>query len=270
VCFSFEVGLKLLAERFNFIEYFKDGWNRFDFVIVVLCDLFRLPFMPDVGGILTMLRLLRLLRVLQVLPELRLVIEALMAGGSSLFFVLVILFITYFVFAIIGIMLFARNDPSHFGNLQLALLTLFRLATFDNWSDFLYINMYGCDQSGIYYFGQSAFYPDRPKQAHKYKTGQSKCNHPFAWGWVAVAYLIFFAVLGGMVLLTLFIGVVVESMEEAKGAFEEERHLRARLRRRCAAIGLDPKSKLVGHYRKVGSQARIGSSVVASQRAFPR
>ena len=43
----------------------------------------------------------------------------------------------YYIFAIIGLMLFGRNDPVEFGSLQMALISTYRLATFDNWSDLL-------------------------------------------------------------------------------------------------------------------------------------
>ena len=48
------------------------------------------------------------------------------------------------------------------------------------------------------------------------------CNHPRAWGWIAAVYMVSFIVLGALVLLTLFIGVVSTSMEMAKGEQREE------------------------------------------------
>jgi len=140
VVFSFEVALKIIAQGRHPLHYFHDNWNKFDFFVVFMCDVFAIPGLPKVGSILAMLRLLRLLRVLKLIkafPELRILIEALISGFSSIFFVLVILFVFYFVYANIGLILFARNDPSNFGNLQMCLLSLFRVATFDNWSDLL-------------------------------------------------------------------------------------------------------------------------------------
>ncbi len=88
-------------------------------------------------AMLRLLRLLRVLKLVKALPELRIIIEALISGFSSITFVCVILFIVYYLYANIGMMIFARNDPAHFGNLQDAMTTLFRLATFDAWSDLL-------------------------------------------------------------------------------------------------------------------------------------
>ena len=37
-------------------------------------------------------------------------------------------------------------DPVHFGSVPVAMLTLFRVATFADWKDVFYINTYGCDR----------------------------------------------------------------------------------------------------------------------------
>ena len=67
------------------------------------------------------------------------IIEAIISGGSSISFVTIILFIFYYLYANIGMIMFAENDPMDFGTLQNALMTLFRLATFDGWSDLLLV-----------------------------------------------------------------------------------------------------------------------------------
>ena len=59
-------------------------------------------------------------------------------------FIAIILFIFFYVFAIIGMIMFKENDPWHFGTLHISLLTLFRCATLEDWTDVMYINMHGC------------------------------------------------------------------------------------------------------------------------------
>eukprot|EP01050_Picozoa_sp_SAG11_P020185 SAG11_NODE_3359_length_2501_cov_1.511657_4_plen_90_part_01 len=39
---------------------------------------------------------------------------------------------------------FRDNDPFHFGNLGLAMLTLFRCSTGDDWTDIMYFQAYSC------------------------------------------------------------------------------------------------------------------------------
>jgi hypothetical protein len=140
--FLIDVVVKLVAEGLAPLHYFSDSWNCFDFTIVAACYVFKIPAIESLGfgSLIAMLRLMRLLRVLKLvkaLPQLRIIVEALIAGFGSISFVTVILFIFFYLYANIGMIFFAANDPAHFGNLQLALISLFRLATLDGWSDIM-------------------------------------------------------------------------------------------------------------------------------------
>ena len=151
-------------------------------------------------------------------------------------------------------MFFLRNDPAHWCNLQTALTTLFRLATLDGYSDLVcvfltplplichrsillnrYINVYGCDYWWTYGNG-------RPKYGFEskiiHKRDHSNCNHPHAWGWLAVVYFISFVVLGSQVLMTLFVGIVATAMEEAKAANSAAKEIEDRLQQRIKALNL--------------------------------
>ena len=64
-------------------------------------------------------------------------------------FVLVALFV--FLFAILGMSLFAENDPFHFGKLHYAMLSLFRICTFEDWTDVMYETMAVYSFSWIFY-----------------------------------------------------------------------------------------------------------------------
>ena len=235
--FTVDVVVKMIAEGHRPLHYFDDGWNCFDFFIVAAAFIFMLPFMPDLSSMLAMLRLLRLLRVLKLvkaLPQLRIIIEALISGFGSIFFVMMILFMFFYLYANVGMMFFAENDPAHFGCLQYALITLFRCATMDDWSDIMYISMLGCDKT-VYRFGRAydSMANKGPSQkalegreGHEdaiYVAGnRNNCNRPEALGWVAVIYMVSFVVVGSLVLITLFIGVVATSMEETKGVQKQE------------------------------------------------
>ena len=134
--FTSEVLLKIAAAVFKPWRYFYDSWNVFDFVIVVG------SFVPGVGGVITVLRLLRLLRILKLikrLPQLGMIINALIVGINSIFYIGLMLFMLFYVFAILGIILFGENDPWHFGSLHRAMISLFREATLDNVSGVMYV-----------------------------------------------------------------------------------------------------------------------------------
>ena len=101
---------------------------------------------PDsevVGQTIMVIRLFRIPKLFTHISELRVVVESLLTGMSSLMFVAIILVLFFYCFAIGGMTLFMDNDPVHFENLQIALLSLFRAATCEDWTDVMYINMLG-------------------------------------------------------------------------------------------------------------------------------
>jgi len=200
--FTVEIGLKFIAEDNTPLKVMLDAWNAFDFLIV-------LGSWTLGGGMITMLRLLRLLRVLKLVkafPQLQVIVQALMMGMASIGYIGVILVLVFYVFAIIGMILFKENDPWHFGTLHFSMLSLFRAATFEDWTDIMYINMYGCDQYG-------------------YSSMSDQCVAPKPTGAIAAIYFVIFVIIGGMVLLTLFIGVVTTSMDEVQQAQKEEQEM---------------------------------------------
>tara|TARA_B110000305_G_C19343014_1_gene590145 strand:+ start:662 stop:991 length:330 start_codon:yes stop_codon:yes gene_type:complete len=76
------------------------------------------------------------------------IVNALLMGLTSIGFIGIILVLVFYMFAILGMILFKDNDPWHFGTLQSAMLTLFRCSTLEDWTDVMYINFFGCDQYG--------------------------------------------------------------------------------------------------------------------------
>mmetsp|Transcript_140 Transcript_140/g.277 ORF Transcript_140/g.277 Transcript_140/m.277 type:complete len:938 (+) Transcript_140:152-2965(+) len=196
--FTAEVVIKVIATGEKPARYFQDSWNRFD-CFIVFTSYIPLCFNNDLGPLISMLRLLRLLRVLKLvksLPQLRIIVEALIEGFNSITFITLILLLFFYIFAIVGMIIFKNNDPWHFGKLEDAMLTLFRCATLEDWTDVMYINMFGCDNYG-------------------YDGMEEECKNPKRWGWLAGLYFVVFVILGALVLLTLFLGVVTTSMEKA-------------------------------------------------------
>jgi voltage-gated sodium channel len=72
--FVVEVVLKLAAVAPAWRRYFGDGWNLFDFTVVVLS---LLPFSGELAMVARLVRLLRVLRLVSALPRLRLVVTTL-------------------------------------------------------------------------------------------------------------------------------------------------------------------------------------------------
>lgn len=197
--FTVEALTKIGAEGKRPWRYFSDPWNVFDFFIVAVC------YMPVGGQYVAVLRLARLLRVLKLvraLPKLQVLVGALLKSIPSMGYVALLLSLLFYVYSVAGVFIFGQNDPRHFGSLPIAMVSLFRLVTGDAWTDVMYINMFGCERFG-------------------YQDFTEMCTHSVAHPVFGAVFFISFMLLGSMVILNLFIGVIMGGMEEARAENEE-------------------------------------------------
>ena len=130
--FIVEALLKMASHGRQPWRYFADGWNVFDFLIIVICVL---PVGGPFAAVLRLARALRLLRLVSALPKLQLLVGALLKSLSAMGYVSLLLALLFYIYAVAGIHLFGAHDPKNFGSLPAAFLSLFRLVTLDNWSD---------------------------------------------------------------------------------------------------------------------------------------
>ena len=206
--FTLEAAIKITAQGWG--EYFADAWNRFDLGIVLLS--YGLLGLNTSGGGVRTLRLLRLLRIIKLLhsfPGLRSVSASLLLALKNVGFVMLMMLLVNFVFAVIGALLFGRNDKMHFSHVANAMATVWMIETLDSWEEVLYTNMYGCDQYGYY-------------DLHGYATSARGCTDPQALGWAAAAFVLIIVIFGGMVLPTVLIGVISIAFDESTRAINEE------------------------------------------------
>lgn len=199
--FALEAALKIAQHGKHGYRYFYDPWNVFDFTIVVVC---LLPVGGHAAAILRLARVLRALRLVSAMPRLQLLVEALLHSIPSMFYVGMLLGILFYIYGVMGVFLFHENDPVHFGNLHLSLLSLFRIVTLEDWTDIMYIQIYGSD---VYAIDNPVWAPERPH----------------AQPLIAVLYFVSFVLLGTMIMLNLFIGVIINSMHEAQAAAESRK-----------------------------------------------
>jgi voltage-gated sodium channel len=173
--FVVEIAIRVTAHAPRVHRFFKDGWNVFDFTIVAL------SLLPAAGPLATVARLARLLRALRVvsaLPELRLIVGTMLRSIPSLGNVIVLLGLILYVYAVLGVHLFAAADPAHWGSLPRAALTLFEILTLEGWVDLMDASLAAT-----------------------------------AWAWV---YYVSFVVLAVFVVINLFIAIVINNLEAAK------------------------------------------------------
>ena len=119
-------------------------WNNFDFFIVLAC----IPGLLSLGKQVVVLRLLRLMRLAKVfrkIPQLQMIVMGLVGGMKSISYIVLLLMMVFYLYAILGMMMFESNDPFHWSHLGLAMMTLFRAATLEDWTDIMYFNIYGCN-----------------------------------------------------------------------------------------------------------------------------
>lgn len=240
IFFAGEILIRFAGEGFHLQEYLRDWWNVFDCFVCIGSIAYRGD--GGDGRLVVVLRTLRLLRVLKLvksLPQLALIVNALIMGLSSIGFIGVILFLAFYMFSIMGIFLFGENDKVHFASLQEAFLTLFRCATLDNWGPVLYVNAFGCEDYPPPYCTPlpAIFSSCREYKANitstmtdaqklsvidtdlKRMCGDDlifdKCKNPQEAWYTSIIFFTIFIVIAAFILLTLFVGVVTTSMEEA-------------------------------------------------------
>lgn len=173
--FVVEALVKIAANGRRPWRYFASGWNCFDFSIIAL------SLIPAAGPLATLARLVRVLRVLRLVsafPELRLLVDTLLRSLPSMFHIALLMGIIFYIYGVAGYFLFHESDPTHWRSLPIALLSLFRIVTFEDWTDIMYTAMEG-----------------------------------MPWAWL---YFVSFVVMGAFVMINMFIGVVLNNLEEAK------------------------------------------------------
>ena len=199
--FIAEIAIKMIALSPRPQDFFKDSWNVFDFIIVAVC---LVPASGGFGPVLRLFRLLRVLRLLSAVPKLQLLVNALLKSLPSMLYVTVLLLLLFYVYAVAGVMFFAKNDPVHFGNIFDALLSLFRVVTLEDWTDVMYLQIYG---SNIY----EGYNISEANLATQYPSFEPKAQPV-----LAIIYFVSFVLLGTMVMLNLVIGVIVNGMDDAR------------------------------------------------------
>jgi len=146
--FLVEISIRLMAEP-RTLQFFKNGWNIFDFVIVVVS---LIPIDGSETAIIArLLRVFRLLRLVSIVPELRFLINSLIKALPGMGYIALLMFIIFYIYGAIGSLLFANTNPELWGNIAVALLTLFRVATFEDWTDVMYETMEVYPLSWIFY-----------------------------------------------------------------------------------------------------------------------
>jgi len=146
--FLVEILIRMAAEK-RFLNFFKSGWNIFDFVIVTVS---LIPLDDSEMVLLArLLRIFRVLRLISIIPELRVLINSLLISIPRMGYVLVLMFIIFYIYAVVGSFLFEDINSVLWGDVSISMLTLFRVSTFEDWTDVMYETMTVYAWSWVYY-----------------------------------------------------------------------------------------------------------------------
>ena len=188
--FTLEAVLQITAVGFP--TYWKDSWNRFDFVVVV-ASLVGLFVNAGVGAnVVRVFRVGRVFRLIKRAKTLRALFETLVFSVPSLWNIGSLLFVLFFIFAVLGTAFFG-SEPftddgfsahANFRNFANSMLTLWRLATGDSWQVVMHASMRVSTFAALYY--------------------------------------LFFMLFGGLVMVNLFIAVILENFSESTMSDERD------------------------------------------------
>jgi len=182
IFFVVEIVIRFLASPKK-KKFFNDGWNIFDTIIVVG------SLIPAGGSGVLLARLLRIFRVLRLVsmvPELRVLINALLKAIPRMGYIALLMFVIFYIYAAIGSMFFHSINEVLWGDVSISMLTLFRVATFEDWTDVMYETM---------------------------------AVHPLSW-----IYYLSFIFLTAFVFLNMMVGTVLEVMSQEHEIYRAEQH----------------------------------------------
>ncbi len=179
--FLAEILVRMIAEG-SLRQFFRKGWNLFDFVIVVAS---LVPVEDSEAALLgRLLRIFRVLRLVSIIPELRVLLNAFVRAIPRMGYVSLLMFVIFYIYAATGSMFFHDINQKLWANITVSMLTLFRVATFEDWTDVMYETM------EVY---------------------------PLSW-----AYYLSFIFIVAFIFLNMMIGIVLETLQREHEQFDRE------------------------------------------------
>ena len=128
--FVVELVIRIVAYGARPWRFFGEGWNVFDFVMVVPA---LLPGVRESTTALRVVRLLRVFRIVSALPEMRVLVQGLGRSIAPLMSMAVLVLLLFYAYGMVGWILFSDHDPAHWSSLGQSMLTLFSVLTLEGW-----------------------------------------------------------------------------------------------------------------------------------------
>jgi len=201
-------------------RYMKDKWNQLDMAIVLLsivgivleeleADL--IPVNPTIMRVMRVMRIARVLKLLKMAKGIRSLLDTVMQALPQVGNLGLLFYLLFFIFAALGVELFGRlecdskhpcqglGEHAHFANFGMAFLTLFRVATGDNWNGIMKDTIRkNCDPK-----------PECIKNC---------CIN----GIIAPIFFVIFVLMAQFVLVNVVVAVLMKHLEESHKQMEED------------------------------------------------
>ena len=135
-------------------------------------------------------------------------------GLKSIFFTIIVFFLLILSYGLLGFLLFAENDPFHFGTYALSVVTFFQLSTFENWSVIYYLNYGGCDSIPSEYPPPQLSNVSAPIHTVFGTLSLPVCVNPQAQPGISTVIFCSYAFLAGYVLVSMCLAAVALGVNE--------------------------------------------------------
>uniref|UniRef100_A0A3P9BGZ7 Sodium channel protein n=1 Tax=Maylandia zebra TaxID=106582 RepID=A0A3P9BGZ7_9CICH len=207
VVFTGECLLKMVSLRHYF---FMNGWNIFDFIVVILSiiglfltEIIEKYFLsPTLFRVIRLARIGRILRLVKKAKRIRTLLFALMMSLPALFNIGLLLFLVMFIYAIIGMSNFAYvkkergiDDLFNFETFANSMICLFQITTSAGWDTLLYpiLNKNGDDCD--------------PEMENPGSTFKGNCGNPT----VGITFFVSYIIISFLIVVNMYIAVILEN-----------------------------------------------------------
>ncbi|KAG8180483.1 hypothetical protein JTE90_026642 [Oedothorax gibbosus] len=229
--FILESAMKIVALGLR--RYLSDRWNQLDVGIVILSvigivleemESEVIPINPTIIRVMRVLRIARVLKLLKMAKGIRALLDTVMQALPQVGNLGLLFFLLFFIFAALGVELFGRlectddypcqglGEHAHFRNFGMAFLTLFRVATGDNWNGIMKDTLRdNCDPSS--------------------DCVRNCCVSPV----IAPLYFVVFVLMAQFVLVNVVVAVLMKHLEESHKHMDDDIEIDAEIERQLAA-----------------------------------
>ena len=132
--FVLELITRILSYGTKPWNFFRSGWNIFDFIVIGGA---LIPALREKATVIRLLRLARVVRLMRFLPDARILVLTVTRATPAVTSMAVLTILVLFIYGIVGWSLFGQALPQQWGNIGTAMLTLFVLLTLEGFPEYL-------------------------------------------------------------------------------------------------------------------------------------